>query len=361
MAMKWLERIFFGGDYGLSIDNPVRCGDGPPGEKAYLNKLRCPNGQRVNYIRRGSIQGRPGGIYGGIGTHKILDLYDVECQCGGHKINIYMDMYEKRKDHPIGLKGWTLEEPGASFSKGPGRALLNSVKDLPLSDITSELMEEMKKNPEIVRFFEDSFKELGDDPAAKIIRKLAAEGSNRDAQIMAGIMLSYIGEPAIPHLTKLLGDDNHTLAMFAAKTLPMIEGSLPHMKKALQSENPRMRLNAAGSLQFFGPKAVQLIPDLCELIAQEIIEAADTGAEKISEVASIAAGSLGKLGEMALPMLGELLKNDNVNIRLVALSAMLSIGKPALPLLFESKAKEKDKLVLTALEDVIERIEHKEE
>jgi len=69
---------------------------------------------------------------------------------------------------------------------------------------------------------------------------------------------------------------------------------------------------------------------------------------------------LGKMGEFALPMLRELLNNDNVNIRLVAVSALLRTGKSAMPLLIEARSKEKDQLVFTALQVTIRRIQEAE-
>ena len=87
-------------NYGLQVDKPVRCGDGPAGERAYLDRLRCPGGKNVKYRRRGSMLSPA--------STKPVDAYDVECNCGQHQIVVYMDMYAKTPAVPVGSSGWTL-------------------------------------------------------------------------------------------------------------------------------------------------------------------------------------------------------------------------------------------------------------
>lgn len=67
-----------------SRTNPVRC-DFPAGERAYLSRLRCPDGSRPSFNRTGSVGAGP---YG-----NILDLYEVKC--GGQSYQVFMDMYFK--------------------------------------------------------------------------------------------------------------------------------------------------------------------------------------------------------------------------------------------------------------------------
>lgn len=78
--------------------NPVRV-NMPPGERAYLSRLRCPDGKRPKFDRAGSM---------GIGVFgNILDLYMVECK-DVKPAEIYMDMYHKQKeDRPV--PGFTIE------------------------------------------------------------------------------------------------------------------------------------------------------------------------------------------------------------------------------------------------------------
>ena len=70
------------GDLG-SQGNPVRC-SGPPGERAYLNRLRCESGKAPKYFRVGSFGKGP---YG-----HILDGYNVKCE-DKDPVTVFMDMY----------------------------------------------------------------------------------------------------------------------------------------------------------------------------------------------------------------------------------------------------------------------------
>ena len=63
--------------------NPVRC-SGPPGERAYLNRLRCSDGKAPKYHRIGSY---------GLGPYgNILDGYNVKCE-EKDPVTVFMDMY----------------------------------------------------------------------------------------------------------------------------------------------------------------------------------------------------------------------------------------------------------------------------
>lgn len=66
-----------------SKGNPVRC-SGPPGERAYLNRLRCSDGKAPKYFRLGSYGEGP---YG-----NILDGYNVKCE-EKDPVTVFMDMY----------------------------------------------------------------------------------------------------------------------------------------------------------------------------------------------------------------------------------------------------------------------------
>lgn len=116
-----------GQTYGLSLDNPILCGGGPAGEQDYLDRLRCPSGALVRYARRGSTSttnvgflARPG-VYFDAGpsvskkreatyAHEVaVDIYFVECECGKHRAEVFMDMYHKGPAEPIGEAGWILQ------------------------------------------------------------------------------------------------------------------------------------------------------------------------------------------------------------------------------------------------------------
>ena len=64
--------------------NPVRVLM-PEGERAYLNRLRCPNGAQPSFERVGSSDESP---YG-----RIMDIYSVTCAAPGKTVTVMMDMY----------------------------------------------------------------------------------------------------------------------------------------------------------------------------------------------------------------------------------------------------------------------------
>jgi len=223
----------------------------------------------------------------------------------------------------------------------------------PPENFSRAFMQEMHKHPEIVQFIEDSLREFGDNPVPKIIKNLVADGCREEAMVMGSIWLSYIGEAAIPQLIPLLGNDNYRLAMFAAKTLSGIEGSLSHIRKAMKSENPAIRLHAVGALQFFGPEAVEVMPDLSDFIKSEIIKSGKQETGNIPEAAGIAAGALGKIGETAIPVAADLLGSNNANIRLAGVAVLSRIGKSGISLLQEALKKERDQLLVKAIQGTI--------
>lgn len=83
-----------------SEKNPVRA-RGPEGERTYLRRLRCADGNPPAFERQGST---------GIGPyHNILDLYTVQC-AGAAPVSVYIDMYHKHEE-PAPLPGFTIVAP----------------------------------------------------------------------------------------------------------------------------------------------------------------------------------------------------------------------------------------------------------
>jgi len=75
--------------------NPVRV-NMPPGERAYLDRLRCSDGSAPAYDRAGSVGEGP---FGG-----IMDVYVVRCSGGRPaEAQVYMDMYhaDHLEDRPV--------------------------------------------------------------------------------------------------------------------------------------------------------------------------------------------------------------------------------------------------------------------
>jgi len=78
--------------YGYTQQNPVKVGGGPSNERKYLNALQGPNGEAIEYSRRGSccMFETPNGM-GGFG---LLDAYEVKYKGLEKPIVIYVDMYD---------------------------------------------------------------------------------------------------------------------------------------------------------------------------------------------------------------------------------------------------------------------------
>lgn len=80
--------------------NPVRC-ESPRGERAYLSRLRCPDGERPTFARIGSFGPGP---YG-----NIIDGYMVKCE-GREEATVFMDMYHEGYVEKEAVPGFTIVE-----------------------------------------------------------------------------------------------------------------------------------------------------------------------------------------------------------------------------------------------------------
>ena len=83
-----------------SFENPVRVFM-PAGQKYYISRLRCSDGETPRYERVGSA-GR--GPYG-----NVVDVYDLRCQTG-EPFSIVFDMYHKDYVEARPVSGFTLLE-----------------------------------------------------------------------------------------------------------------------------------------------------------------------------------------------------------------------------------------------------------
>jgi hypothetical protein len=85
-----------------SEQNPVRV-NMPPGERAYLDRLRCSDGSAPQHERGGSVGVGPFG--------NILDVYDVKCATSTPASSyVYMDMYHDHVEvRPV--SGFTIAAP----------------------------------------------------------------------------------------------------------------------------------------------------------------------------------------------------------------------------------------------------------
>ncbi|MGB5483455.1 hypothetical protein [Parasphingorhabdus sp.] len=85
-----------------SAENPVRA-EFPPGQRAYLNRLRCADGKPPAYSRAGNVGDGP--------YRNIMDVYDVDCgNAAPGKVSIYMDMYHKGHVEGETVPGFTVTE-----------------------------------------------------------------------------------------------------------------------------------------------------------------------------------------------------------------------------------------------------------
>lgn len=76
----------------------------PTGERGYLARLRCSNGQMPEFERRGSVGTGPFG--------NILDLYNVRCTAGTPaQSEVYMDMYFGEYVETRAVPGFTIVMP----------------------------------------------------------------------------------------------------------------------------------------------------------------------------------------------------------------------------------------------------------
>ncbi|WP_066532132.1 hypothetical protein [Erythrobacter sp. CCH5-A1] len=84
-----------------SKENPVRA-DMPGGQRAYLNRLRCANGQPPAFVRVGNFGRGP--------YERIIDGYEVTCKGSTpEKAMIFIDMYHPGHKEPAAVEGFTIE------------------------------------------------------------------------------------------------------------------------------------------------------------------------------------------------------------------------------------------------------------
>lgn len=82
-----------------SKDNPARV-NMPDGQRAYLRRLRCADGEPPSFSRSGSVGPGPFG--------SIVDAYRVDCGDSGPKgAVVYMDMYHPEHEETAAPPGFT--------------------------------------------------------------------------------------------------------------------------------------------------------------------------------------------------------------------------------------------------------------
>ena len=100
-----------------SKENPVRV-NMPPGQRAYLSRLRCSDGKAPVFERVGNFGP---GVY-----DSIIDGYDVRCLTGSPAQSmIFMDMYHPQHNETGAPAGFTIVP--AALPTGGGAAAGQSV------------------------------------------------------------------------------------------------------------------------------------------------------------------------------------------------------------------------------------------
>lgn len=99
---RWLGKDWTLGPLGC-WSNPVRC-HMPSGERAYLERLRTPDGRALAYQRLGSM-GTPSP------SGHILDLYAIGRRDSGPLGEIYMDMYCAGRVETRPIPGFSIVPP----------------------------------------------------------------------------------------------------------------------------------------------------------------------------------------------------------------------------------------------------------
>ena len=83
-----------------SAKNPVRA-DMLQGQRAYLSRLRCSDGNAPNFSRGGSVGDSP--------YKNIMDVYNVDCgNATPGQAEIYMDMYHNGHIEKAAVAGFTI-------------------------------------------------------------------------------------------------------------------------------------------------------------------------------------------------------------------------------------------------------------
>jgi hypothetical protein len=101
--------------YGYGADNPVKVGglrNGPRHEKDFLNALRGPNGEAIEYERLGSCCpfSTPNGFQGS----GLLDAFRITYENQPREITIYVNMYDDApRLVPIGFTARAAHDAGA--------------------------------------------------------------------------------------------------------------------------------------------------------------------------------------------------------------------------------------------------------
>jgi HEAT repeat protein len=159
------------------------------------------------------------------------------------------------------------------------------------------------------------------------------------------------GKVFLPTVRDMINLDEHAVRATLARLDDEPDKHVNWLIKELDGSNAA---NAAYALGQIGPKAAPAIPKIIELMKKD---ASTTGNVQFTV-------TLPYIGAPAAKPLGELLKDNNPNIRFhasIALQALGADAKDALPLILDAREKESDKRVKQELDASIQNIESENE
>ncbi len=167
----------------------------------------------------------------------------------------------------------------------------------------------------------------------ELFRKEPTDGSKTTVGVgllYSGDALVKIGEPAVPHLTKALKDENYEVRLGAKQALQNIGmRAVPTLTGFLADENHELRESAAEALtivimrlRFFTPKedVRNAIPALVRALKDESRKVRWSVAETLM--------FMREQGKEAIPPLVEALRDENDKVRYQAALALSTIGVP---------------------------------
>jgi HEAT repeat protein len=174
-----------------------------------------------------------------------------------------------------------------------------------------------------------------------LIQALSYYEADEVSKIEIAKAFVQIGDTALPHLVKVLDDpevkDLHLRIIglfrhFGPKAKPVV----PSLLQALAGPEEEVAQQAAQTFGFLGDAAAGAVPELCRLL-----RGTDASARRH---AADALGWSGPAAKAALPDLIALFKDDNQQLRVVAVRAVSRIGKDAVEPLTKA-LEDKDKAI----------------
>jgi HEAT repeat protein len=289
--------------------------------------------------------------------HPQLDKVDkwTRCQWQYHPL-ILLPATSEGADAFKRFEPWTLSDEEVWLEKGRAEAMLAAVdKAGPGTsgaagvDLLLTAWQTYSRTP-------SDRKQLGD----KALDLLAREGAAAQSAVPLLIYaLSWyempvlakafvkIGDAAVPELAKALDNVDiqdlwPSVLMVLQQFGPKAEPAVPAVVKLLSARDQSLGQLAAATLGTAGAGAKEAVHELKRLLTNPSNDTRRHAADAL--------GLIGPQAETALPDLVALFKDDNQQLRVVAVRAVARIGKDAVPSLIVALSDPNDKVRLSAVE-----------